>query len=177
MKRFFMTAFLVWLFFLLQTSVCPWFSFGGIVPNLLIILTVSFGIMRGEITGLWVGFACGILVDLFAATGTTAGDGNLLGFFGLLYLLIGYVNGKFNRLFYPEEIKLPLFLIMASDVSLNIICYACLFLLRARLDFGNYFLHIILPEMIYTILIAFAFYPLLLWINRKLEAGERGSND
>ena len=30
MKKFLVTAFLVWSFFLLQTAVCPWFAFGGI---------------------------------------------------------------------------------------------------------------------------------------------------
>ena len=43
MKKFLVTAFLVWSFFLLQTAVCPWFAFGGIKPNLLILLTASIG--------------------------------------------------------------------------------------------------------------------------------------
>lgn len=184
MKRFIVTALLVWICFLLQTSVCPWFSFGGIVPNLLIILTASFGFMRGEKTGLWVGFACGLLADLFAANGVTlafgttaAGTGDMLGFYALLYLLIGYFNGKFNRMFYPEDIKLPLLMITASDLSLNLCCYIIMFLFRARLDIQYYMIHIILPEAVYTIIIAFIFYPLLLFINKKLEKTERGSTD
>ena len=48
MKKFLVTAFLVWSFFLLQTAVCPWFAFSGIKPNLLIILTASVGLMEGE---------------------------------------------------------------------------------------------------------------------------------
>lgn len=183
MKRFIVTALLVWMCFLLQTSVCPWFSFGGIMPNLLIILTASFGFMRGEKTGIWVGFACGFTADLFAANGATlaagtaAGYGDMLGFYALLYMLTGYCNGMFNRMFYPEDIKLPLLMITASDISLNVICYIVMFLLRARLDIQYYLIHIILPEAVYTIIIAFVFYPLLLFINKKLERAERGSTD
>ncbi len=177
MKRFIVTALLVWMCFLLQTSVCPWFAFGGIVPNLLIILTASFGFMHGEKAGIWTGFACGLLVDIFAANGGTNGNGDMLGFYAFLYLLIGYGNGKFNRMFYPEDIKLPLLMITASDLSLNAVCYLVMFLMRARLDVGYYFLHIILPEAVYTIIIAFVFYPLLLFINKKLEKAERGSTD
>ena len=36
-----------------------------------------------------------------------------------------------------------------------------MFLMRARLDIGYYLLHIILPEAVYTIVVAFIFYPLL----------------
>ena len=50
-----------------------------------------------------------------------------------------------------------------------------LFLLRGRLELGYYFLHVILPEAVYTIVIAFAVYPLLLLIHKRLEAAEKRS--
>ena len=50
-------------------------------------------------------------------------------------------------------------------------------LARARLDILYYLLHIIIPEAVYTIVIAFVFYPLLLLINRRLERSERKSED
>ena len=61
MKKSIVTAFLVFICFLLQTSVCHWFSFGGIVPNLLILLTAASGFMNGEKAGMWTGFDAGIL--------------------------------------------------------------------------------------------------------------------
>lgn len=176
MKRIIVTAVLVFLCFLVQTGICPWISFGGIKPNLLIILTAAFGFMRGEKTGIWVGFACGFFVDLFTVYGGDMG-GDVFGLYALLYMLIGYMNGKCHQMFYPEDIKLPLLMIVASDLSLNVICYMMSFLLRARLDISYYFLHIMLPEAVYTIMIAFLFYPLFLFINKKLEKAERGSTD
>lgn len=92
-------------------------------------------------------------------------------------MVVGYVNGTFQRMFYPEDIKLPLILILVSDIGYNFVCYVLLFLLRSRLDIGYYFIHVILPEAVYTIVIAFAVYPLLLLLHKKLEAAERRSNE
>ena len=85
MKKFLTVAALIWVFFLLQTSVCPWIAFGSIKPNLLVILVASIGFMEGSKAGMWTGFACGLLADLFAANGVSlisqnGATGDLLGF-------------------------------------------------------------------------------------------------
>lgn len=164
MKRFFITAVLIFVCFLLQCTLFHALSFGGIVPNLLIVLTASFGFMRGEKTGLLIGFFCGLLVDIFF--------GNSIGFYSLLYMYIGYMNGKFSAVFYPEDIKLPIVLIIGSDCFYGLMCYVILFLLRGRFDFSYYFMHIILPEIVYTIVVTMFLYPLILWINTRLERSE-----
>ena len=51
---------LIFLFFVLQCSVFNSLALGGIIPNLMIILTSSFGFMRGEKEGLLIGFSCGL---------------------------------------------------------------------------------------------------------------------
>lgn len=167
MKRFLVSVFLIILCFLLQTTVFHWMAFGGIVPNLMIVLTASFGFMRGEKTGLFYGFFCGLLIDIFFA--------NVLGLNAMIYMYIGYANGKFNRIFFPDEIKLPLVLIFFSDLAYGFLYYLTLFLLRGRFQLNFYFLHIILPEMVYTILITLLLYPLILWLNKKLETSEKRS--
>ena len=158
---------LIILCFLLQTTFFQGLDFGGIVPNLMIVLTASFGFMRGEKTGLLYGFVCGLLVGIFFA--------NVLGLNAMIYMYIGYANGKFNRIFFPEEIKLPLALILVSDLAYGFSYYVILFLLRSRFHLGFYFLHIILPEMVYTILITLLLYPLILWLNKRLEESEQRS--
>lgn len=177
MKRILVTAVLVFFCFLLQTGVCPWIAFGGIKPNVLIILTAAFGFMSGEKTGIWVGFACGFLVDLFAVYDGGSVTGDILGLYALLYMVAGYMNGKFHQMFYPEDIKFPLLMIVTTDLSLNAVIYVFTFLLRARLDISYYLIHIMLPEAVYTIIVAFLFYPVFLFINKRLEKVERGSTD
>ncbi len=151
--------------FILQTSVFDSLAFAGIIPNLMIILTSAFGFMRGEKEGLVIGFVSGLLSDIFF--------GSFLGFYALVMMYIGYLNGKFSRIFYPEDIKLPIALIVTSDLSYGIICYILSFMLRGRLEFTYYFTHIILPEALYTILATMFLYPVLLKINKKLEEREK----
>lgn len=167
MKRGIVTALLIFLCFLLQCTVFRHLAFAGIVPNLLIVLTASFGFMRGERTGLLIGFFCGLLADIFF--------GSTIGFYALLYMYIGYMNGKFCTIFYPQDIKLPVALILGSDFMYGIISYVILFLLRGRFEFQYYFAHIILPEIVYTIAVTLFLYPLILWINTQLEKGEKRS--
>lgn len=164
MLRKITVAVLIIICFLLQSTVFRSLSFAGIVPNLLIILTSAFGFMRGENEGLIIGFVCGLLSDIFF--------GDVLGFYALIMMYIGFLNGKFNRVFYPEDIKLPLVLIIISDISYSMICYVLLFLLQGKFDFMFYFTNVILPEAVYTILITCILYPLILKINDKLEVYE-----
>ena len=161
MLRKISVAILIIICFLLQGTVFRHLAFGGIVPNLLIVLTASFGFMRGENEGLLIGFFAGLLCDIFY--------GDILGFYALIMMFIGFLNGKFNRIFYPEDIKLPLALIIVSDISYSMICYVLLFLLQGKFHFWFYFSNVILPEAVYTILVSCILYPLILKINDKLE--------
>ena len=163
LRKIFVAAFIL-ICFILQCSVFGSLAFAGIVPNLLIIVTSAFGFMRGEKEGLVIGFFCGLLNDIFF--------GGFLGFYAMVMMYIGYLNGKFCKIFYPEDIKLPLALIVISDLSYGIICYVLNFMLRGRFQFGFYFTHIILPEALYTILVTLFLYPLILKVNQKLERHE-----
>lgn len=150
--------------YLLQTTLFKAISLAGIVPNILIILTSAFGFMRGKNEGMLIGFFAGLLIDIFF--------GPLLGFYALVYMFIGYLNGFFRRIFYPEDIKLPMILIGASELLYCFICYVFLFLLRGRMHFGYYFLHIFLPDIVYTILVTLIIYKGILFVNEWLESYE-----
>lgn len=165
MLRKFVVALFVLVCFVLQCSVFGHIAFAGIIPNMMIILTASFGFMRGEKEGLVIGFFCGLLNDVFF--------GSFLGFYALVLMYIGYLNGKFCRIFYPEDIKLPIALIITSDLSYGAICYMLLFMLRSKFQFTYYFSHVILPEMLYTTVVTLFLYPLVLKVNGKLEDRER----
>lgn len=156
--------FIMYLCFLLQCTLFKRLSFGGISPNLLLITTTSIGFMRGEKQGLLAGFVSGLFVDIFF--------GDVIGLYAMIYMYIGYLNGKFSRIFYPEDMKLPLALITLSDLSYGMICYIVLFLLRGRLNFPYFFFHIILPETVYTIVMSIIFYPILLTLYKRLNVDE-----
>jgi rod shape-determining protein MreD len=153
--------------FLLQTTLFPSITFFTVTPNLLIIVTASFGFMRGKKEGMYIGFLCGMLLDIFYANG--------LGGYALLYMYIGYLNGFFRKLFFPEDFKLPMALIAASDFVYNFVIYFFLFLFRNRLEFPFYLSHVILPELVFTLLMMIVLYFLILKVNQHLEEIEKRS--
>ena len=159
------STFFVIICFLLQSTVFHSLSMGGIIPNLMIILTASYGFMRGRKSGILIGFFAGLLMDIFFS--------DVLGFYALLYMYIGYLNGVFKKLFYPEDIKLPIALIVGSDFLYNILIYLLTFLLKGRFQFIYYFFNIIIPEMVYTIIVTCVLYPLLLFTESLLERNEK----
>ena len=167
MIRKFLIGILILVCFLLQCTVFHTLSFGGIKPNLLMILTASYGFMGGRKSGLLTGLFSGLLLDIFF--------GEAIGFIDLIYMYIGYINGSFRKIFFPEDVKLPLGLIAASDLTFNIINYCLLFLLRSRFHIGFYLFHIMIPEVVYTIGISLILYPLILRIDQKLAAHEKRS--
>ncbi len=167
MRRFLFTLFSILISFILQTTVFRYFDLGGIVPNLLIIMTSGYAFMRGDKSGIWVGFFCGLLVDIFFGT--------YLGFYALIYMYLGFIVGKFNKIFYPENILLPLALIVVTDFLYGFICYCLLFMFRNKFNLGFYMRSVIVPEVVYTSLAALVVYPILVRINTYLEDIEQRS--
>lgn len=161
MKRCITIGIIIVICFLLQCTVFHYIELAGVVPNLLLIVTMSFGLMRGRREGLLVGFFSGLLIDIFF--------GSILGPYAFIYMTLGYGNGFFHRIYYVEDVLLPMIMISLNDFIYNIIIYVVFFLMRNRLDFLGYLKDVMLPEMIYTILITLFFYKILVRINLRLK--------
>ncbi|MCR5417915.1 MAG: rod shape-determining protein MreD [Lachnospiraceae bacterium] len=166
MRRNLFIAVCMLLAFVLQSTVGKWIAFGGVSPNLLIIAVAAFGFMCGTKCGLITGFVAGILWDMFY--------GSMPGFYAMLLMYIGYMNGAFKQIFYKEDIKLPLILIMISDFIYGLVCYILQFLLRGRFHFPHYMLYVILPEVVYTMLLTMVIYPPLKSVTLKLDDLSQG---
>ena len=166
-RRIVVTAVIILVAYLLQCSVFPALEIAGVKPNLMLIVTASFGFMRGPREGMFVGFASGLLIDIQ--------HGDMIGFYALIYLAAGFVNGLFEQIYFDEDIKLPLFLIAGTNFVYGLGVYFLTFLLRSDFNFLYYLNRIIIPETIYTIAITLIVYPLLLFINHKLETEEKRS--
>lgn len=167
MRRKITVFIIIFVCFLLQTTLFQALALASISPNLLIVIVSSFGFMRGRKEGMYIGFFTGLVFDAFYGT--------MLGFYSLVFMYIGYWNGMFRKFFFPDDIKLPMLLISASDIVYNIAVYVLKFVFRKQFHFGYYLLHIIIPELVYTVLVMIVLYPVLLKINQKLEAVERRS--
>jgi rod shape-determining protein MreD len=167
MKRLGWTIGYIVVCYLLQCTLFNAFTLASIKPNLLLVVTASIGFMRGAKEGMLVGFFSGLLIDIQF--------GNVLGFYAFVYFVIGYMNSMFQQLYYDEAIKLPIVLIAFSEFLYGLIIYVFLFLLRSEFHFVYYFTHNIVPELIYTVVIALGLYPMMMFTNFRLETEEKRS--
>lgn len=167
MRRKITVFIIIFICFILQTTLFQALEFASISPNLLVVVVSSFGFMRGRKEGMYIGFITGLFFDVFYGT--------VLGFYALVFMYVGYINGMFRRFFFPDDIKLPMLLISASDIVYNIAVYFLKFVFRRQFHIGYYAMHVIAPELVYTLLTMIALYPILLTVNQKLEAIEKRS--
>lgn len=162
MKRTLLNLLFIVLAFTVQNCIFPLLPFLSASPNLILILVFTFGFIYGKEAGMLYGLAAGILLDLFG--------GGPFGFYTLIYIYIGYVNGICTKYYYEDYITLPLVLCVINELAYNLYIYVFRFLLRNRLDFLYYAKEIIIPEIIFTVVITLCFYRLFLFASRKLEA-------
>ncbi|MCI9021261.1 MAG: rod shape-determining protein MreD [Eubacterium sp.] len=167
MRRKLTVFLIIFVCFLLQTTLFQALALASISPNLLIVVVSSFGFMRGRKEGMYIGFVTGLVFDAFYGT--------IFGFYSLVFMYAGYCNGMFRKFFFPDDIKLPMLLICVSDIVYNIAVYVLKFMFRGQFHLDYYLMHVIVPELVYTVLIMIFLYPLLLKINQKLEAVEKRS--
>lgn len=161
MKRFITLTILIILSFLLQTTILSFHNASGFSPNLLMIITMSFGIMRGRREGMLVGFASGFLMDVFY--------NSLMGSYMFIYMTIGYVNGFFHKNFVMENAMLPVLVVTVDEIVYNSLIYVVSYLLRNRTGFFYYFVHVILPETVYTVIVAAVIYRFYVVVNKLLK--------
>lgn len=146
--------------FLIQTSVFPLIPFLAESPNLLLVLTFSFGFLHGNLPGMLYGLFAGLLMDMFYS--------GPFGFYSFIFLLIGYFNGFFNRFYYEEYLTLPIFLCVFSELIYHLYIYTFRFLVRARLDLPYYFAHIIFPSTVFSLIVTVFLYRFFFSANRRM---------
>ncbi len=87
--------------------------------------------------------------------------GNIIGFYALIYMYIGFADGMFKKILYAGDFKLPFGLIVASDIVYGHACYLFMFLIKGDFRYLYYLKSVILPEVVYTSVIACILFPLM----------------
>ncbi len=152
-KRRLSTILIIILSFLLWTTTVQSLKLASISPNIMLILVVCYAYMRGRTSGLVIGFFCGLLSDMMY--------GNVIGLYAFGLMTIGFLCGHCQKVYFTDNYILPCILVGISDFAYELYYYVTDFLIRGRLDFGFYFISVILPKMIYTMLVAVLLFRLL----------------
>ncbi|MCR5415328.1 MAG: rod shape-determining protein MreD [Pseudobutyrivibrio sp.] len=169
LRRILVVALVIFVCFLLQTSVFSRYILGGVTPNILLCVVSTYGFMKGRRYGILTGFSVGILLDIYS--------GAYFGMYALIYLYIGFLNGLFKKQFFGDDLRLPMILIGTSDFIYGIISYLTLYFIRGRYELGFYVTNIILPEVVYTLLVSIFVYYIILHINNWVENLEKKGSD
>ena len=168
-RKILVIGLVIYVCFLLQTSVFSHYKLAYVSPNILICVVATYGFMKGRRYGIASGFCTGLLLDFFS--------GYLFGYYALIYMYIGLLNGLFKKQFFGDDLRLPLVLIGTSDLVYGFFSYLAIYLVKAPYDFSFYLMNIILPEMVYTLLVSIFVYYIILHINNWLEKIEKKGSD
>lgn len=152
MIRIIVTLIEILICFLLQSSVFPSFALANVTPDLLMVLTVANAYQLGIIPGMFTGLFAGLIVDFTL--------GNVIGLYGMMYMIIGYLNGYAHKIYDKEDYTIPVVLIAVSEFVYNLMYYIFEFLLRGRLNIGYYTFRLSLPKVIYTVVAGILLYKL-----------------
>ena len=146
-----MRIYLLWLafvcgLFVVQASFLPLLSYGGISPDLMLLLVVSMSFLQGSRMGVFMGFLAGLLQDL--VTGT---------FFGVNIfskMLIGYIGGIFSNRVFKEQVFLPLFASVLATGLNYVIVLLIMLLLGYSYSMPSHLETVLLPMLWYNVLLA-----------------------
>lgn len=152
----------------LESTLFQYIRIGGIGPNFMIMLIVSFALLRGSKEGMVIGSVAGLLYDI--------SFGLHIGPTLLSYMFIGFVCGKFNKNFYRENFIIPFICTLVSSLFYSMINILS-FVLRGQLHFWYFIKSIMIPELIYTITLSLIVYQIAYLINEKIEESERYSRN
>ena len=147
MKKCFIWAVCLMVLYILQSSLLPLIAYNGVSPDILLIVVISFSLLRGSHFGFLMGFSAGLLEDL--ASGT---------FFGMntfCKMILGYVFGLVEHKVFKENFFLPI-MSMVLATSLNYFISAFLMvLLGYRFNLMHHMEHILFPLLLYNAIFAF----------------------
>ncbi len=167
MRRYIYLLLLNIICFVLQATVFRHLPLGGVTPNILIMITAASGLMYGRKLGMYSGVIGGLLID--------AMFNSVIGLTILIYAFIGYVNGMLNKLYFKDKLYIPAITIVLSDLAYGILYYICRFMLRGRMDFPYYLMHVMMPEAVYTLIVGLLIYLVMRRIKEYFNPEERVS--
>lgn len=151
--------------FILQTTLLPYASIGGALPNTALIIIVSCGLLRGQWEGAAAGFFAGFLQDIFFGTS--------IGFYALLGIFAGLLAGINQKDFYRENYLLPMIICSIITLIYEGAVFFFGFFLRGETNILYFLIRLALPEAVYTSILSIPIYRLLFGINEWLELKEK----
>lgn len=141
---------------------------GVIYPDFLLIFLIYFSLIKGEFSGIWIGFFAGLLEDstILRFVGGPDPFTSILGLHSFAYTILGYTLGRTNRMIDRQNLSTTLIVVFAATLATR-------FLVWLEMGIVNQFYssYSFLSTALYTAAISPAWFALLSWLYRI--GGER----
>lgn len=146
---------------LLQSTLSPFIKISGVHPDLVLLLVVSWTILRGLEDGLvWAGIG-GISLDFIS--------GAPFGIFTLALLLITMTTGFFHGRTFGSSIVVPLSLAFPLSLFFNVLALIFLNVLGRPVIWIDAFSNVLFPAALFNTGVMILVFPLLYLLNRWLN--------
>jgi len=133
-----------------QTTMLDYLTVYGVKPDLVMLLVVFNGFLLGPREGAFLGFAGGIIEDLFS--------GSYIGMNALSKMVAGYLAGVSGERLYKENSLVVAGVTFFSTVAGLLVYYFLLLYLKIDVPFFYTLLRVVLPTALYTaVLVPFLF--------------------
>lgn len=143
---------------LVQVSTLPAFAIGSVVPDLILVIVVSWALLRGLRSALAWALVGGLCLDLLA--------GSPFGMYTLGLLVAAIVAGSGGNTLYRGSLLLPLAMLVLATLARSGVHLAVLLVTGHTLPTADTLLRLTLLELAYNTLLLLIIYPLLAMLNR-----------
>lgn len=138
----------------LQTTVFSHLNLLGVVPDLVLIIIICYGLLNGTNKGLFLGLIGGFLLDLTA--------GGILGINIITKALLGFCAGHLERMVFKDNLFVPIISVLVGTIISELLSFLILSAFGWRMGFFPFFFSILIPLCLYHIILTGPVYIILL---------------
>jgi len=172
-KKYIILIILIVLFAVVQTSAFPHMRILDNTPNIVMVLICVFAYFRGPAEGLYTGLAGGLILDILV--------GSVLGFYGLIYMISGFIMGCFPRQNIKDNLFITLSLTMLLIFPVELIMYwlkkTSIFISTgmesAAIDTLRFILNNVLPGVLYNCIMFIPIYYIIKKFDKYLNKDKK----
>lgn len=143
---------------LFQVSFLPALAIGGVTPNLMLVVVVGWGLLRGIRPALTWALIGGLALDLLA--------GGPFGSYTLSLAAAASVSGLGSDIVFRSHLILPLAIVALATLAQAVVQLLVLLATGHSLLPTDTLVRLLLIETAYNTLLMLLLYPLLAWLSR-----------
>ncbi len=136
--------------FFLQSSILPYISIFGVVPNTSIILIICISLFKGKYYGGIFGMLIGLLQDVIFSP--------IIGINAFIYFFLGYFLGSIENRLMRDNAFIPILFSILGIIYYNFTFYVFTYFLSQDIPFLSFARKTLLTEIIYTSILSIPVY-------------------